>query len=223
MSLYRKRPTFVSLSRRKRRRIVIKLKNKIYQERSHCGGIFYDECCMGQSTGQSGNVWGWSDICFVGKDPAVLWNAEIITAQAALDDAIRTIAFEEVLRLTEVSEGQKDVQMMKLTGSDIKDKIISCSGSDETKQNYHVLGGLTFFQYVQKREREIALENPPLVFCRYQFLPGYVYGLGLRMVVDAVKLSQDVIETAIADFRLHGEREWCSPEPISVNHRDISR
>lgn len=223
MSLYRKSPTFVSLSRRKRRRIVIKLKNKIYQERSHCGGIFYDECCMSQSTGQSKHVWGWSDICFVGKDPAVLWNAEIITAQVALDDAIRTIAFEEALRLTEVSEGQKDVQMMKLTGSDIKDKIISCGESDKTTQNYHVLGGLTFFQYVQKREREIAFKNPPLVYCQYQYLPGYVYGLGLRMVVDAVTLSQDVIEAAIADFRLHGEREWCSPEPISFNHRDISR
>ncbi|MBC6503490.1 hypothetical protein GW742_18720 [Citrobacter freundii] len=223
MSRYRKRPTFVSLSRRKKRRIVIKLKNKIYQERSQCGGIFYDECCMDQSAGQSGNVWVWSDICFVGKDPAVLWNAEIITAQAVLDDAIRTIAFKEALKLTEVSEGQKDVQMMKLTGSDKKDIIISFNEPGEATENYHVLGGLTFFQYVQKREREIALKNPPLVYCRYQFLPGYVYGLGLRMVVDAVTLSKDVIEAAIADFRLHGEREWCSPEPISFSYRDISR
>lgn len=79
---------------------------------------------------------------------------------------------------------------------------------------YDFFGGLTFFEFIDKREIEIVINEPPAIYRGYDFLPNYTYGLGLRMVVDAPYLSQQVIEDAIADFRERGEREWHSSEAI---------
>ncbi|MGC6031685.1 hypothetical protein VU661_24885, partial [Enterobacter kobei] len=87
----RKLTPFSSLSRRKRRAATLKIKTLIYRERDTWGGIFYDECDHDQSVA-SGN-WTWSDIVFLDHDPAVFWNAEIITANVAFTDAVEEATF----------------------------------------------------------------------------------------------------------------------------------
>ncbi|EOF5101112.1 hypothetical protein ACK1QP_004457 [Salmonella enterica] len=83
---YRKHRLFTSLSRRCRRKKVILLKNLLRQKRHRCGGIYYDACDISPVGDKPDRIWGWSDICFTGLDPVVLWNAEIITAQMAFND-----------------------------------------------------------------------------------------------------------------------------------------
>lgn len=186
---------FITLSRRSRRKKVIGLKNLIRRERHRCGGLFYDECDFTAFDKETGYVWRWSDIYFTGSDAAVLWNAEIITTQVAFKDAVEGQAFDEAYAL--LSEEERPTLFMQI------------------EPEYAALNGLTFSQYVEKREQEISRDKPPVIYAGYQYLPGYAYGLGLRIIVNAPALSQQVIEEAITDFRSRGEVEWQSPEPAS--------
>lgn len=97
---------FTSLSRRKRRAKTFEVKNLIYRERYRCGGLFYDDCDMNAAVA-SGN-WRWSDILFLGRDPAVFWNAEIITASEAFNDRVESIAFDEAWSMLDDDERQYD-------------------------------------------------------------------------------------------------------------------
>lgn len=217
-----KRHTFVSLSRRKRRHKVISLKNLIHRERHRCGGLFYDESDMNQYDDEEpGRIWSWSDIYFTGLDPAVFWNAEIITAQVVLKDEIESLAFEEARRILTAEEREKEFKYETTPNYNAKGKIVSRTVIRPEPTEYAVFGGLTFWQYVKKREQEIARDAPPPVYCRYEILPRFAYGVGLRMIVESSSLSHQVIETAIADFRLRGEHEWCSPEPVSFTDTPV--
>ncbi|EMA5681493.1 hypothetical protein U3Z00_003606 [Salmonella enterica] len=213
---YRKHRLFTSLSRRCRRKKVILLKNLLRQERHRCGGIYYDACDISPVGDKPDRIWGWSDICFTGLDPVVLWNAEIITAQMAFNDAVHAQAFDETRRLLNKNERENEFRMETRPNYDAKGKILSHTMVFRKPSEYAIFGGLTFSQYVHKREQEIARDDPPIIHCCYRFLPNYAYGLGLQMIVDAPSLSQQIIEAAISDFRLRGECEWHSPKPVSV-------
>ncbi|ADU72668.1 hypothetical protein [Pantoea sp. At-9b] len=213
MPYQRKHRPFTSLSRRSRRRKVIQLKNRIHQERHRCGGVFYDECDFSRYGEGSAYVWEWSDIFFVGLAPDVFWNAEIITAELALRDAIESRTFEKASSLLNEQERQQEFRMETRPNFNAKGKIVSHTLIRQQEQEYSIFDGLTFSQYVQKCEGEMTRDVP--IICRgYQYLPGYVYGRGLRIIVDAPSLSLQVIEAAIADFRARGEVEWCSAEPV---------
>ncbi|CAM4394239.1 MULTISPECIES: hypothetical protein [Klebsiella/Raoultella group] len=174
---------FTSLSRRKRRAKTFEVKNLIYRERYRCGGLFYDDCDMNAAVA-SGN-WRWSDILFLGRDPAVFWNAEIITASEAFNDRVESIAFDEAWSMLDDDERQYDFRY---------------------KSAFPQFAGLTWMEYIEKREQEIARENPPVVHCGYRILPGYVSGIGLQIIVDVDLLNRDVIESTIADFIARDEK-----------------
>ncbi|MDE1488124.1 hypothetical protein KKI90_17745 [Xenorhabdus bovienii] len=180
---------FTSLSRRKRRAKTLEVKNLIHRERYRCGGIFYDDCDM--DTASACGNWNWSDILFLGRDPAVFWNAEIITASVEFNDRVESIAFNEAWSMLDDDERRCDL----------------CY-----KSAFPQFAGLTWMEYIEKREQEIARENPPVVHCGYRILPGYASGIGLQIIVDVDVLSCDVIESAIADFIARGEQEWASDE-----------
>jgi len=186
----RKNRVFTSLSRRKRRAKTREIKNLIHRERHRCGGIFYDECDIDEAVA-CGN-WKWSDILFLGRDSAVFWNAEIITASVEFSDRVESIAFNEAWSMLDDGERFCDL----------------CN-----KPALSEFAGLTWMEYIEKREQEIARENPPVVHSGYRILPGYANGIGLQIIVDVDVLSRDVIESAIADFITRGEREWVSNEP----------
>jgi len=215
MSYRRKHRIFSSLSRRSRRQKVIHLKNLIHNERHRCGGIFYDECDFTQFDDEPDHIWEWSDIYFTGLDPADFWNAEIITAQVAFRDAYHSRAFDEACEMLSEQERRNEFNVNTCTNYNFQGKVISHTLVHREACKYDCFGLLTFFEFVEKRELEIMINDPPAIHFGYKFLPDYAYGLGLRMIVDAPSLSQQIIEDAIADFRKRGEREWHSPEAVS--------
>ncbi|CAI1559835.1 Uncharacterised protein [Serratia proteamaculans] len=215
MSHQHKRCPFVSLSRRNRRKKAIKIKNLIYKERHRCGGVFYDESDFTQFDEEPERVWGWSDIYFSGLDPAVFWNTEIITAQVALEDIVHSRAFDEAYILLNEQQRECELKIETYPNHDNKGKIVSHTLINKKEYEYTIFDGLTFDKYVKKREHEIARDTPPIIYPCYRYLPHYVYGLGLRMIVDVPSLNRKIIEDTIIDFRLRGEREWYSPKPVS--------
>lgn len=217
MSGYRQHRPFTALSRRLRRKKTIVLKNLIYRERHRCGGVFYDECDFSLFEGENGSAdWGWSDIFFLGRDPATFWNAEIITAQVAFSDAVGARAFDEAWAMLNEQERKDEASFDTRPCFNAQGKIAGRTLIPRQRRTYACFAGLTFSHYIDKREREIARDDPPAIYCGYQFLPDYAYGLGLRIIVAAPALSQRIIEEAIADFRLRGEREWRSATGFSV-------
>ncbi|WJW96580.1 hypothetical protein QVH37_10025 [Enterobacter pseudoroggenkampii] len=214
MPYRRKHRTFSSLSRRSRRRKVIHIKNLIHNERHRCGGIFYDECDFTQFDYESDRIWEWSDIYFTGLDPADFWNAEIITAQVAFRDAYHARGFDEAYEMLSEQERENEFKINTYPNYNSQGDIISQTLVRREACKYDAFGGLTFLEFLEKRELEIVINDPPAIHCGYKFLPDYAYGLGLRMIVDVPSLSQKVIEDVIADFRTRGEREWHSPEAV---------
>lgn len=216
VSYNRKHRVFSSLSRRRRRQKVIHLKNLIHNERHRCGGIFYDECDFTKFDDEPDHIWEWSDIYFTGLDPADFWNAEIITAQVAFRDAYHSRAFDEAREMLSKQECDDEFKIKKVPNYNAQGKIISHILVHREACKYDFIGGLTFDEFVKKRELEIVVNGPPVIHCGYKFLPDYAYGLGVRMIVDAPALSQKIIEGAIADFRERGECEWNSTEAIGT-------
>lgn len=201
---------FTSLSRRKRRAKALRVKNLIYRERGRLGGIFFDEC--DQDVALASGHWTWSDILFLSHDPALFWNAEIVTANVAFADAVEDIAFNEALSKLDAAE--KDDLMHVDFIPDVNSQ--GKTWLRKPQRHYPQFDGLTFNDFVDKRALEIARDNPPAIYCGYRILPGYAFGVGLQMVIDADRLNRAVIETAIADFRARGERHWMSGVPAQV-------
>ncbi|KAJ9430472.1 hypothetical protein PMI39_023195 [Pantoea sp. YR343] len=200
MSSFNKHRPFISLSRRQRRKKVLELKNRIYRERHRCGGVFHDDCDIQHFEDKPDHIWAWSDIYFVGCDPADLWNAEIITAKLAFQDAVHDLAFNEAWAMLSQHEQEEEARYETTPNVNSTGKIISHTLVHRKKQTYAIFRGLTLWQFIEKREREIAHDEPPKVVCGYQFLPGFAYGHGLRMIVDSEALSVRVIEEAIKNF-----------------------
>lgn len=191
----KKHKTFTSLSRRQRRSKTQQAKNLIHRERERCGGVFFDDCDMEYAS--TSGTWNWSDVIFLGAKPDTFWNAEIVTASLAFDDAVETLAFEKV----------------PTPSGAIIDDCGDLMAAWRLPQPQ--FDGLTWSQHVDKLKKEIVRDNPPAVYCGYRILPSYRSGIGLRIVVDADVLSRDIIEAAIADFLAKGEVNWVSPEPVT--------
>lgn len=210
----RKHTPFTSLSRRKRRAKTLHIKNLIYRERDRLGGIFYDEC--DRVAAIASGRWTWSDIIFLSQDPAIFWNAEIITANVAFADAVEDIAFNEALSKLDAAETQQEMHL------DFTPDVSSHGKRWLRKPalKYPQFDGLTFNDFIDKRALEIARDNPPAIYCGYRILPGYASGIGLQIVVEADRLNRAVIEMAIADFRTRGERNWISDVPARVCYSD---
>ncbi len=197
----RKKPLFISLSRRKRRAKTQRIKNLIHLERARCGGVYHDP--IDHYEGVSSGIWDWSDIVFLGRDPAVYWNAEIITAEVAFEDLVSEVAFNDVW-VKAISDLKKSGDM----------EALRRMGMNRFVREYPRVDGLNFFDVVNKRKQELKRHSPPPVFCGYRILPGFVPGLGLQMIVESKVLSREVIEEAIADFRARGEKNWLSDVPM---------
>ncbi|MFP9229619.1 hypothetical protein [Pectobacterium cacticida] len=93
-----KKELFCHLSRRKRRRLVIDLKNKIRNEKKEYGGKFLSDVYFNTIDKTEGNksTRHWVDAYFLSKkDPSILWNATIITCLQDLDDKAKHQAFED--------------------------------------------------------------------------------------------------------------------------------
>ncbi|WP_449543581.1 hypothetical protein [Enterobacter ludwigii] len=157
---------------------------------------------------------------FLVHDPAVFWNAEIITANVAFADAVEEAAFREAMSRLH-TEGQYQAAPFSTTPNiDANGKSISYTLLRRPELHYPQLDGMTIGNFVDKRAQAIVRDNPPPVYCGYRILPGNATGIGLQMIVEVDVLDRSVIEATISDFRAHGESDWMSDVPARVRYSD---
>lgn len=192
-----KHKAFTSLSRRQRRAHTQHIKNLIHAERARCGGLYYDD---GITSVSMIGGWQWADIYFLGNTPDVYWNATISTVADELHEAIDTMACDEAYSLLSEAEREEEYRIETTPNYNAAGKVVSHTWVDRQKQTYEQFGGLTQFEYVNKRVEEIARDNPPVINPGYRIHPGYASGIGLEIIVDVPELSRDVIESAIRSF-----------------------
>lgn len=87
--MFKKRKTFLELSRRERRSLVLDLKHKMEKEKAEYGGKFYADTYFNTQDNdpERKTTRHWADIVFPSKkDPSILWNATIMTACEELSD-----------------------------------------------------------------------------------------------------------------------------------------
>ncbi|MFA1644782.1 MAG: hypothetical protein ACDS79_04735 [Enterobacteriaceae bacterium] len=195
---------FSTRSRSQRKSTTFRVKHQIQRASDRCGGLFYDQCDVAVMA-ESGR-WTWSDIIFLSADKATFWNATILTASDVFTSEVENLALERASAIKTVSA---DILRDEETGRRTLDL-------SPLREPMDAFGGLSWSAYVEQQEEEIARNSPPAVYCGYRILPGFRYGIGLEMIVDADVLSIDVINTAIRDFWARGEKKWTASAPASV-------
>lgn len=195
---------FTARSRSQRKSTTFRLKHQIQCASERCGGLFYDQCDI--AVMEESGRWTWSDIIFLSADRATFWNATIITASDAFTDEVENLALERASAIKTVSA---DIVRDEETGRSTLDL-------SPLREPLDAFGGLSWSAYVEKQEEEIARNSPPEIYCGYRILPGFRYGIGLEMIVDADVLSIDVINAAIRDFWERGEKNWTASVPAAV-------
>lgn len=209
-----KHKPFTSLSRRQRRAETLRVKSRIKRER-YPSSVFNTDCDISHAATMPGG-WRWCDIVFLGADPATYWNATVDTASTHFASLVENAAFDEAFALLDADEQERQSSIETEPNYDVNGKIISHTWIRNSEPEYQQFGGLTLHAYLDKRELEIARDNPPAVYCGYRIEQGYNHGIGLHMVIDAPVLTVELIESAIADFIARGEKTWLAREPASV-------
>ena len=202
---------FGALSARRRRDAFIRLRRQIFRTTPTYGGLFTSDQLLEDPERPDARS-RWMDIVFLGLDGRTVWNAEIVTADLAFEDAVEALAWARVeARLTpeELAEEfrmeRKPVFMKGLKLWEIR--------FPEPRPRA-VLGDLTLRAYEEKLKAEIRAQEPPAIHESFALDPSFASGVGLSMVVDALRLDRPTIEQAIRRFRALGERDWRSPEPV---------
>lgn len=198
--IYRNKP-FNTLSRRRRRSRTQHVKNLIHCERHRCGGLHYDDCDSENAEAiAAGWVWTWSDVLFLGNSPDVYWNAEIITIDVARADIVENLMFEEAHAMLSQNQQEDEARMDTTPNYNAKGKVVSHTVVERTRVSYPQLGGLTYFDYIDKRLAEVMRDNPPVVTPGYRIQSGYRSGIGLQVIVEESVLTREIIDSAIRSF-----------------------
>ncbi|MEG2114174.1 MAG: hypothetical protein RRZ38_09815 [Hafnia sp.] len=71
---------------------------------------------------------------------------------------------------------------------------------NDPRRSYSQFDGVTFSEYVSKREVEIVRDTIPPVQCGHQIRPGYRGGIGLKIIVAEPVLTHGIIDDAIRSF-----------------------
>lgn len=199
--MIRRNKPFNNLSRRRRRARTQYVKNLIHLERHRCGGLHYDACDSENAEAiAAGWMWTWSDVLFLGNSPDVYWNAEIITIDVARADIVENLVFEEANAMLSQNQQEDEARIEITPNFNAKGKVVSHSVAKHTRVSYPQFGGLTYFDYIDKRLAEVIRNNPPVVTPGYRIQSGYRSGIGLQIIVDESVLTREIIDSAIRSF-----------------------
>lgn len=207
-----KRKLFKDLSKRKRRSLVISLKNNIRKEKSEYGGKFLSDVYFNTIDNHEDNKTSrhWIDIYFLSKkDPSILWNATVITCIQELEDKAETYAFQKADEKLDKKE-KEDILRMDFEDVLGKDgKTIACKVISKEPEPKEQFEGRTYYQEIDHQQEEFIKNNLfDDIYERYEVYKDYSYGIGVTLVVNEKTLNQEAIERAIENFYLRGEREW---------------
>ncbi|MDR0807126.1 MAG: hypothetical protein LBN41_10360 [Enterobacteriaceae bacterium] len=212
MSCRKKHIPFIKLSRRRRRALVISLKNKIRCNATEFGGLFTSHQVLNES-----KTIQWVDFYFVGSDKSILWNACIITAKQAFRDEVSHLAYMKLDAMMTKEEKEAELKLDFIPFDYSKSgKILTYKQIKKEEKRYEKFGGLTYYEQWEKFESEIARNEPPTIYESFRIDRSYVYGIGLEIVIDVDSIDQSVIEDAISRFQIIGETDWKSPNKIPL-------
>ena len=199
--MIRRGKPFNTLSRRQRRARTQHIKNLIHRERHRCGGLHYDDCDSENTEAiAAGWIWTWSDVLFLGNSPDVYWNAEIITLDVARADIVENRVFKAAHSMLSRAQQEEEARIESAPNYNATGKVVSYTMVKRTRVSYPQFGGLTYFDYINKRLAEVKRDNPPAVTPGYHIQPGYRCGIGLQIIVDEALLTREVIDNAIRSF-----------------------
>lgn len=208
----KKRRPFISLPRHKRNDMFIKLKGDIKREAESYGGMFtsplvLDESCESQ----------WFDFYFLGLDKFTIWNATIITAKQALQDAAEDMAYTQIMEMITPEELEDECKIESVPADRCvkTGKILTYRMILPEPKRYEKFGGLTFSEQKQKLQSEIIENTPPPVYEFFKVDFSYSYGIGLNIVTDAEAINRKAIEQAIMKFRELCEKNWQAVTPVT--------
>jgi hypothetical protein len=154
----------------------------------------------------------WADVIFCSSDGLTIWNATIITTAADFWDKIEDMAHTRAWKLLTNEEREREVEMKfepVLHGGRKYYQLL-----EREKQRYEKFGGLTHWEYQDRLNNKIILNDPPDVFEYFATDKSYRYGIGLHIVTHVDEINQKTIEQAIEIFRKIGETDWRADRPV---------
>lgn len=207
----KKRSPFISLPRHKRNDVFIKMKGEIKREAGQYGGMFTSPSAMDESHQSS-----WCDFYFLGLNKFTIWNATIITAKCALQDAVHDLAYQQTVAMMTAEELEEECRMEFVPADRSKTgKILTYQMLEREQKRYDQFEGLTFFEQIDKLEAQILAECPPPVYESFETDLSYGYGIGLNIVLNVETINRKAIEQAIMKFRELGEKDWQAVTPVT--------
>ena len=155
----------------------------------------------------------WFDFYFLGCDRYTIWNASICTARLAFWDAVTDLALDRTLAKLTPEEREEENKFESVL-SDYKDGRRYYTLKKNSARTYDKLNGLSFKDYWEKLENEIARNESPVIYESFMLDTSYRYGIGLYIVIDAGSINRIVIEQAIDRFHEIGEKKWQAADPV---------
>ncbi|MFI3122306.1 MAG: hypothetical protein QX194_00010 [Methylococcales bacterium] len=206
-----KRRPFISLPRHKRGDAFIKMKGEIKREAAQYGGMFTSPLILDESRNSQS-----FDFYFLGLDKFTIWNATIITASVALQDAASNLAYKKTIEMLTPEEWEAEckVEFVPADRCTKTGRILTYQMLERQKKRYEQFEGLTFSEQIDKLESQILDECPPPVYESFETDLSYGYGIGLNIVTDADAINRTVIEQAIIRFRELGQKNWQAINPV---------
>lgn len=204
---------FESLSRKKRGNAVVRLRQRILQNKDLYGGMFSSHLMLNEP-GRPSLFNQWFDFCFLGRDKFTIWNAFIHTAQVVFWDEVKDLASDRARKMLSAEEREKEFKF------ETEPADFDAWGKPQTytmifrDYTYPQFNGMTYRDFCRQLEREIIIYEPPDVYESFKLDHAYEYGIGLHIVVDAEEITQSVIEQAIIRFRELGETDWQAATPV---------
>lgn len=204
--------TFMSKNKTKRGDAVVYVKEKIRRSMHIYGNLFTSRQVI-EGSGRPEFMDNSASFEFLSRDKHRFWNAYIITASKAFDDEVSSIALQETSDIIKASgyvEPEFDIFLF----------IRSLNDRSLRKPDvvHEVLGNLTEKEYRLVLEDKIIKNNPPSIFESVKFDMRFESGCGLYIVVDAPRITNEVINAFIVSFINGGELEYSSDTPVA-RHR----
>lgn len=208
----KKHRPFISLPRHKRADAFIKMKGEIKREAAQYGGMFTSPLVFDESHQSS-----WCDFYFLGLDKFTIWNATIITAKCALQDAVHDLAYQQAVAMMTAEELEEECKIESVPADRCSKtgKILTYQMILREPKRYEKFGGLTFSEQKQKLQSEIIENAPPPVYEFFKVDLSYSFGIGLNIVLNVETINRNAIEQAIMKFRELGEKNWQAVTPVT--------
>jgi hypothetical protein len=207
---------FSELSRHKQRDLYIRLRGKINHSKNRYSKNFLSTIVLDEPN-RPALFDQYATFYFLGLDGHTIWSTYLFSANREYWHSIDELASQKASEL----RPERDFKF--------KDWLIPVYDANGKKTHavmreqkpHPEFGNKTRSQftdeYAGKLIREDTGKTAP-VYEEFRIEPGFEYGVGLYITIDAPTINIDTIETAIARFRALGETPWKSSMPVPHAH-----